>query len=105
MTHSPPMRLETALGSIFAAWLFSFAFDQLHFRSPVRWRTISAPVTFGCCRSPPVLGRSRVLCSVAFLRRYMRRLAQLDHHSLIGLGSPAEPASISFDLRKYVEAG
>ena len=29
MTHSPPTRLETALGSIVAAWLvLSFAFDM-----------------------------------------------------------------------------
>ena len=30
MTHSPPTRLETALGSIVAAWLvLSFAFDDV----------------------------------------------------------------------------
>ena len=35
MTHSPPTRLETALGSIVAAWLvLSFAFAPIAFQKP-----------------------------------------------------------------------
>ena len=70
MTRSTPSRLETALGSVVAAWLvLSLVFAPIAFQKPGAEAHHPLPITFSFRRSLLALGSSFAFCSVALLRR------------------------------------
>jgi hypothetical protein len=70
MTHSTPTRLETALGSIVAAWLaLSLVFVPVAFQKRGAEAHHTSPITFRFRRSLLAFGSSLVFFSVALLRR------------------------------------